>query len=921
MSSLDVSLKSPKAFQEELPIIDAVYIFSVSTKNLVFHYLSSKSAPSRSDIKESKRVKQFVFPQGWGDIENVKDKKTITTFKEFKFCLKDDLGVEQYAYCIYNTFFSFCVVSNYSWFNLLRYFLSILAIRWHLALSQNSILYKDLKEVTQSFLSPVSKRRSMRFNEPLTPLASENSKSNTPTTPLASNQIDLISFDPFEMELEFNNINESSNPSQNSQKLSIDIPLDNLDPFEDSIIFNPNSTSNQISTPISVQDLIEDESIEYTLPISIEQLIGNFIDSLNSSPFPFPGESFEIRSKTDTSFLDGSHIFTRPLDDEIPDAVGLKTLFSFLNTKQIIQLFQCVLEERRILVVGDTPASVSDCIISLQQLVYPFKWQHIFIPILPYTLIDYVMAPMPFIIGVHSSFMNSILKMPLENIVILDTTKKLVCEYSKDIGTKMIDITLPYAPNLFTKIQEILPLQEDDYFDGSAILEMFVDYLVNIFGSCRKYMHLDHEKKKPIFRENDFFKSLPEYSNLFKFMKEAQYFEQWIQERLKLFEKNEIPTGLFERKCAIKYPMYYNISYSNEESNLQQSKKKISRWASAFINKVSGAKNVPVIQHQFAKNPKLEKVARESAMKLSQLQKKSAEALQNYKNKLVMQMKSDSMFERYENIITNQILKRQENQAQKENLEELKIEKQMNRLLTDNESNDLVWEQDGNFSNQFLELQSILSIQLEDLSFPERELPPIPKIQASSTPEKKTPTQLEDLLSFEDISNQIETQDHHLSTSIQKQSTINTSDMLDLKFNTTEIPVQNLHIQQNQKIHHINKPNSQQNLSLFENIELESLDSLSSYDTNISPVLLSQKPIHSKNDIIKNNVQELDLFELSSNINPALTSQKTINENIQNQNLFDFDSFDDINLEPAILPKKSPIQNNNDKDLFGFDPF
>ena len=32
--------------------------------------------------------------------------------------------------------------------------------------------------------------------------------------------------------------------------------------------------------------------------------------------------------------------------------------------------------------------------------MYPMTWQHIFIPILPMPLIDYLLAPMPFLIGV-----------------------------------------------------------------------------------------------------------------------------------------------------------------------------------------------------------------------------------------------------------------------------------------------------------------------------------------------------------------------------------------------------------------------------------------------------------------------------------------------------------------------------------------
>ena len=44
-------------------------------------------------------------------------------------------------------------------------------------------------------------------------------------------------------------------------------------------------------------------------------------------------------------------------------------------------------------------AVLSDCAHALESLLYPFAWQHIYVPILVPKMIDYVCAPMPFLIG------------------------------------------------------------------------------------------------------------------------------------------------------------------------------------------------------------------------------------------------------------------------------------------------------------------------------------------------------------------------------------------------------------------------------------------------------------------------------------------------------------------------------------------
>jgi hypothetical protein len=52
-------------------------------------------------------------------------------------------------------------------------------------------------------------------------------------------------------------------------------------------------------------------------------------------------------------------------------------------------------------------------------IIYPMSWQHIFIPVLPVQLMDYLSAPMPFLIGVPEPIMGRVRHSELGEVVVL----------------------------------------------------------------------------------------------------------------------------------------------------------------------------------------------------------------------------------------------------------------------------------------------------------------------------------------------------------------------------------------------------------------------------------------------------------------------------------------------------------------------
>ncbi len=66
--------------------------------------------------------------------------------------------------------------------------------------------------------------------------------------------------------------------------------------------------------------------------------------------------------------------------------VSLARLLWFLTPRQAVTLVASLLLERRIILVARDADTVSAAVHAASALLYPFKWQHIYLPLLPLAL-------------------------------------------------------------------------------------------------------------------------------------------------------------------------------------------------------------------------------------------------------------------------------------------------------------------------------------------------------------------------------------------------------------------------------------------------------------------------------------------------------------------------------------------------------
>lgn len=64
---------------------------------------------------------------------------------------------------------------------------------------------------------------------------------------------------------------------------------------------------------------------------------------------------------------------------------------------------ECVLMEQRVLLVSNDYEALTAVGEALTALIFPFVWSHVYVPLLPSQLTEYLQAPVPFIMGIPTN--------------------------------------------------------------------------------------------------------------------------------------------------------------------------------------------------------------------------------------------------------------------------------------------------------------------------------------------------------------------------------------------------------------------------------------------------------------------------------------------------------------------------------------
>ncbi|XP_077368047.1 DENN/MADD domain containing 2Da isoform X2 [Festucalex cinctus] len=256
-------------------------------------------------------------------------------------------------------------------------------------------------------------------------------------------------------------------------------------------------------------------------------MIYPFMQKLREAPFPAPGNTVEIKSFIPES---GTEIIrlTRPLDSWL-EHVNFEVLFSCLTDEEVLLVFAAAVLERRIVFIADELGTLSQVIHAVAALLYPFTWQHTFISIVPEILIDVVMAPTPYLLGVQKRLLDLVTDQ--SDLLIVDLSENKKKTFIVSIGDE--HSILP--PKLQLEIREALGRRREDSSTedlNRVVSEAFLLFFVKTVGHYMSYVKCSPARGQRVFEKRSFYKAI-ESKTTRHFVKkfiQTQMFDLFIQE-------------------------------------------------------------------------------------------------------------------------------------------------------------------------------------------------------------------------------------------------------------------------------------------------------------------------------------------------------------------------------------------------------
>ncbi|XP_024148370.1 DENN domain-containing protein 2D isoform X1 [Oryzias melastigma] len=256
-------------------------------------------------------------------------------------------------------------------------------------------------------------------------------------------------------------------------------------------------------------------------------MIYPFMQKLREASFPAPGHTVEIKSFIPES---GTEIIrlTRPLDSWL-EHVDFLTLFRCLTDEEVLLVFAAAVLERRIVFIANELSTLSQVIHAVAALLYPFTWQHTFISIVPEILIDVVMAPTPYLLGVQKHLLDLVTDQ--SDLLVVDVSQNKQETFLVSIGDE--DAILP--PKLKAELLGALSGRQKALgVEGlnRVVSEAFLHFFVRTVGHYASFIKYGASGQHGVFDKRAFYKAIDSKTtrHFVKKFIQTQMFDLFIQE-------------------------------------------------------------------------------------------------------------------------------------------------------------------------------------------------------------------------------------------------------------------------------------------------------------------------------------------------------------------------------------------------------
>ncbi|ODN06480.1 DENN domain-containing protein 1A [Orchesella cincta] len=271
-------------------------------------------------------------------------------------------------------------------------------------------------------------------------------------------------------------------------------------------------------------------ALNYVAEVDDEKLT-SFLERMYATPVPDAGTCLYITTHAKPFICPCPSDLSLP---SIPENRNVSEFYNALTTESMLTLFAALLSERRIVVTSKKISRLSSLVVACNLFLFPMSWQHIFIPVLPIQLQDYMSAPMPFLIGVPLPVWDRIPAESLGQVVRVDADSDTVTTpFPEDLDSMPEDVVYLLRKNLTG--ERVL---------GDGLARAFLRALAQLMGHYQDAVRNDGESF-----DSDLFVQFahPTHREYIESkLLGLQIFQQFMDERLQKIKSGSCESDEFE---------------------------------------------------------------------------------------------------------------------------------------------------------------------------------------------------------------------------------------------------------------------------------------------------------------------------------------------------------------------------------------
>lgn len=145
-----------------------------------------------------------------------------------------------------------------------------------------------------------------------------------------------------------------------------------------------------------------------------------FIEQVYRHAVPSPGEAVLIPCVEENKMYRPMQFFTPLHKGLFYRETPIVPLVKALGPEQFLLILSAAMCERRLIFIAEDVGTLSGAVNAAAAMLYPFRWPHMFIPLLPSKLLSYAAAPTPYMIGIRRYLLPQLFKEAIDDVVIVD---------------------------------------------------------------------------------------------------------------------------------------------------------------------------------------------------------------------------------------------------------------------------------------------------------------------------------------------------------------------------------------------------------------------------------------------------------------------------------------------------------------------